>query len=267
MKFRFSTGEMAKHFNISKQTLIYYDRIGVFCPNATNEDTGYRYYTIEQCEELDVILSLKNIGMSLKEIRAYLALDSTADRVALLESQEERVREQIRKVTRAHSRIASMVDAYRKRLSIVPFEMGVKHLSARTVFSEPVKAPHDQYQLEIAIKRLLEKTRDRSDAGIHEFFGVIDEDAAGTGRFLKVGQYVESNGNDSVSAGEYAYIIHKGAYGDAGQSRKKLTAYVEERGLLPAGPFVESMLLDYLAVSSEDEYLVEIQVPVRREHG
>lgn len=41
-------GEMAKMHDISKQTLIYYDTIGLFKPSEKDNETGYRYYRIEQ---------------------------------------------------------------------------------------------------------------------------------------------------------------------------------------------------------------------------
>ena len=49
----FTVGEMAKLSNISKQTLIFYDRKGVFSPNYVDPDNGYRYYSADQLELLD----------------------------------------------------------------------------------------------------------------------------------------------------------------------------------------------------------------------
>ena len=42
MKNLFSIGEVSKYQNISKQTLIYYDKIGLFCPAWVDPDNGYR---------------------------------------------------------------------------------------------------------------------------------------------------------------------------------------------------------------------------------
>ena len=43
----FTIGEFASLFGISKQTLFYYERSGIFAP-ALIEDNGYRYYSFEQ---------------------------------------------------------------------------------------------------------------------------------------------------------------------------------------------------------------------------
>ena len=39
----FTTGEFAGICNVNKQTLFYYDREGIFCPEVIAEN-GYRYY-------------------------------------------------------------------------------------------------------------------------------------------------------------------------------------------------------------------------------
>ena len=74
MKLRFTTGELARLHGVSKQTLIFYDKAGVFCPREKDPHNGYRYYTEDQLELLDHILMLKDMGMSLQDIRAFLTL-------------------------------------------------------------------------------------------------------------------------------------------------------------------------------------------------
>lgn len=54
-----------------KQTLFHYDEIGLLEPEYKNEN-GYRYYTIQQAEAYSVIDMLKEIGMSLAEIKDFL---------------------------------------------------------------------------------------------------------------------------------------------------------------------------------------------------
>lgn len=67
----FTIGELADMFGISKQTLQYYDRIGLLSPEFISEN-GYRHYSIHQYLELDVITRLRKLHMSIPHIRAYL---------------------------------------------------------------------------------------------------------------------------------------------------------------------------------------------------
>ena len=98
----YSVGEMASLFGLTRQTLIYYDKIGLFCPAAVNED-GYRLYLPTQIPTLRMICLLKDLGLELKEIgeitdsRNMTALmdylvqrrDDLGRRVSKLESQRD----------------------------------------------------------------------------------------------------------------------------------------------------------------------------------
>ncbi len=72
MKDMFSIGELASYQNISKQTLIYYDKIGLFKPAYVDPDNKYRYYTVKQVDYLDTILIMKEMGFTLNEIQEHM---------------------------------------------------------------------------------------------------------------------------------------------------------------------------------------------------
>ena len=44
MENLFSIGEVARYQKISKQTLIFYDKIGLFRPDYIDPNNGYRYH-------------------------------------------------------------------------------------------------------------------------------------------------------------------------------------------------------------------------------
>ena len=67
----FSISQMAQMHGITRQTLIYYDKIGLFCP-ARTDGSGARFYTAEQMPVLREICMLKRLDVPLKEIRQAL---------------------------------------------------------------------------------------------------------------------------------------------------------------------------------------------------
>lgn len=67
----FTPAELAKLTGISKQLLLYYDKNDIFSPNYVGEN-GYRYYLLSQYFTLQIIVSLRKLGLSLKEIKTYL---------------------------------------------------------------------------------------------------------------------------------------------------------------------------------------------------
>lgn len=74
----FTTGEFAKICSVSKQTLIYYDRVGIFSPDITGSN-GYRYYSYTQIETFTVIAMLRDLGVHIREISHGLPFSRGSD--------------------------------------------------------------------------------------------------------------------------------------------------------------------------------------------
>lgn len=51
----FSIGEVSKIKDITIKTLRYYHKIGILTPKVIDENTGYRYYSIDQFIYIDII--------------------------------------------------------------------------------------------------------------------------------------------------------------------------------------------------------------------
>jgi DNA-binding transcriptional MerR regulator len=69
----FLTGEFSRIAQVSKRLLRYYDRIGLFQPAHVDPQTGYRYYSARQLPQLNRILALKELGLSLDQIGRMVA--------------------------------------------------------------------------------------------------------------------------------------------------------------------------------------------------
>ena len=91
----FTTGEFAKLWGVKKQTLFHYDEIGIFKPVKKN-DKGYRYYNYQQFEVFGVISILKEMGMSLSEIKDYLDHRSPSRLIHLFHHQISKVDDKIK---------------------------------------------------------------------------------------------------------------------------------------------------------------------------
>lgn len=72
MKRQWKVGDLAKLTGITVRTLRFYDQIGLFSPSAQTE-SGHRLYSETDLSRLHQILSLKELGLSLEEIKSALA--------------------------------------------------------------------------------------------------------------------------------------------------------------------------------------------------
>lgn len=69
----FKIGEFSELTNISPRMLRHYDKLNLLKPVISHKENGYRYYKPEQINQANQILSLKNIGVPLKDIKVLLA--------------------------------------------------------------------------------------------------------------------------------------------------------------------------------------------------
>jgi DNA-binding transcriptional MerR regulator len=80
MKQSWKIGELAQLAGLTVRTLQYYDQIGLFSPSG-HSDSRRRLYTESDITQLQQILSLKELGLSLDEIISVLA----GDRISLFD--------------------------------------------------------------------------------------------------------------------------------------------------------------------------------------
>jgi DNA-binding transcriptional MerR regulator len=67
----YHTGQFADKASVTLRTLRYYDQVGLLSPSQYTE-AGHRLYTDEDLVNLQQILALKFLGLSLEEIKVYL---------------------------------------------------------------------------------------------------------------------------------------------------------------------------------------------------
>lgn len=126
-----SIGQMAKLNRISEQTLRLYDKMNLLVPKIINPDNGYRYYTINQSAQLDLIKFYQHIGFSLKDIGTKL-MTSDSD---LLHTQLSRccqnIDKEIEDLQESRQTVSRIIDKYHYFESLPKAEtVFIEHLPA-----------------------------------------------------------------------------------------------------------------------------------------
>lgn len=93
------TAEFAKMCHTTKDTLIFYDRIGVFKP-AFVDSKKYRYYEARQAVQFAFLSHLRDIGFSLEEIKEFVRRPNEEKFIKRLEERSQAFREEIQKAKR-----------------------------------------------------------------------------------------------------------------------------------------------------------------------
>ena len=82
----YKIGELSRLCRIPVKTLRYYDSEGLLVPDEIDRFTGYRYYSAARLADCNRIISLKELGFSLEEIKKHMHASSDADILELVET-------------------------------------------------------------------------------------------------------------------------------------------------------------------------------------
>ncbi len=88
-------GDLARMTGLTVRTLRFYDQIGLFSPSGQT-DSGHRLYDESDLSRLHQILTLKELGLSLEEIKETLSAKQISP-LEMVTLQKQRIKEQIRR--------------------------------------------------------------------------------------------------------------------------------------------------------------------------
>ncbi|WP_282805226.1 MerR family transcriptional regulator [Lactobacillus isalae] len=105
MQEKYSIGEVAAMLEVSTRTLRFYDEKGLVKP-AYTEENGYRFYEKEQIRQIELILFLKDLGFSLKQIKMLIQDQRGKQSLELLLKQQyQENKQKIKKLTAKQKQI------------------------------------------------------------------------------------------------------------------------------------------------------------------
>ena len=104
-------GELAKRTGISVRTLHYYEEIGLLEP-LRQMSSGHRVYGVAELARLQQILSLRQVGLSLEEIRDFMNRDDFSP-LEVIELHLGRLRGEIDMARRLAGRLESIAERLR----------------------------------------------------------------------------------------------------------------------------------------------------------
>lgn len=74
-------GEIADFFGVSRKAMRLYEKKGIIKPVEIDATNGYRYYSVEQVQQLNALLEFKALGFSLDEIKTVIGGKTTKEQL------------------------------------------------------------------------------------------------------------------------------------------------------------------------------------------
>lgn len=259
----YTTGEFAKLTGVKKQTLLWYDKIGLFTPQVI-KDNGYRYYSLSQFDLFMVIRSLSTIGLSLDEIKTVIE-HRTSDEIDVF------VKKQINKIDQQMLELAELkksLDQWSNRIEMIPnldvdkiqvvirdteellISQNFRDLTVKERSLEIVKLANYRYESKEfgdCIGGIVSRQNfDNRQTEYDYYFTVTDRHV----------------GNFSKPAGPYLVAYHRGNYTETYFAYERMQRFADENGLVLGDKVFEKSQVDETLASNENEWITEIEMQV-----
>lgn len=263
----FNISDFARISGVSRQTLIYYDRIGLFSP-AYVADNKYRMYSHKQVDNIGIITILSDLGVPLKKIKEILTDISVETTERTLNYQMNAIGEKINKLT-------VLKDMIEIRLNQI--EEGRAH-SDETSFS--IEEIVEDVPIRIG-EKIDCKQEDIDDDVVIAFFDYVEKCrlpliftfgyAKNSKEIMKNNNVVshmwfrlknKDYANSSIPRGKYLVGYARGDYGNTNYIYTDLVKYVEDNALETIGDVYEEYLIDELSEKNPDNFLMRVCVKI-----
>lgn len=108
--------EASKRYDISADTLRYYERVGLM-PHVARTESGIRDYSEEDCARIQFIKCMRSAGMPIEPLIKYMSLyeegdETIPERIALLKEQRGNMQERIAEMQAGVDRLEYKIAHY-----------------------------------------------------------------------------------------------------------------------------------------------------------
>lgn len=267
----FTTGEFAKICKVNKQTLIYYDQIGLLSP-IMKDNKDYRYYSIAQYEFFSVIELLKAVGMSLKDIQKYMAEKSPENFLDLMYQQKEIVAKKRRELEMIESIIDVKIDLTKAALNLDFDSITIEHLPEATLYLSKNIEDSTEEQFTHAVSDFIDELdRSQLDTG-YPIGGMTRREQVLAGNYdnysyLYIEQPHPREGHPYFRAIEGDFIVgyHIGTSATLGESYERLFKVMREKGFELGKYVYEEYIYDAVIKNREEDYVTKIMIEIKKD--
>jgi DNA-binding transcriptional MerR regulator len=263
----FTVSGFAKFARTTKNTLIHYAEIGLLSPVLRNEENGYRYYSIGQLADLNMIRTLQALGMPLAEIKTLKdrRTPELAEEVftQLLDTIGEKIAEWVRAqkllfTLRKAIHAAKNVDENAITIQFLPpeaivlgdlndYSRGKNDYSALVCFYDAISQKFPDLDLNYPV------------------WAVFSEERIKRGDWVWPDRYYFYNpeGHDRRPAALYATGYTRCGYGQSDALYKRMLDFIDKNGFEICGNAYEEYPLNEVCVADDTNYLMRVMIAVR----
>ncbi|MGN1162360.1 MAG: MerR family transcriptional regulator [Christensenellales bacterium] len=261
-------GEFSKLAKSTVKTLRYYDEVNLLKPVFV-DDNGYRYYEIEQLNDLVMIVELRKLDLPIVEINKIIKSNQKEkvleNHLQFLLQEYTKKQQQISLIKKyiAKAKKGEFMQRYEAKEIVVPknivyYKHGIID-SMQNIFDFVLSAGAEvkQHNPNLQCKdycyiTYTAKEYKEKDVELEYVEAVKD--------FGKESESIKFRRDPEIKA---ISVEHRGSYANLSQAYAYALNYVKEKGFEIAGPIREVYIHGCWDEQDENNYLTEIQIPIK----
>lgn len=269
MKEYYRIGEISEIYGIGKDSLMYYEKLGIIRPNRG--ENGYRLYSIKDVWKLNLIKELRNFDISMKRIKEYLEDRSIETTKQILQEEMKLIDEKIQELTNNKDNIIRRLKSIDDITSDIELnKIQVNHIKLRKALKLNADISNEG-EAECIVKRLQKQYEDKIYILGNGNIGVVyDEDKLniiGDMKYKAAFCLVDCddvNYNMILDEGDYVNIVYKGTFDEDMEHIQNMMKYIEENKYKVVGNMMKICKINIHETAIKEEHITEIQIPVRK---
>lgn len=275
-------GDLARQYNISKRTLRLYHEMGLLEPHYVDEETGYRYYSPAQLPRLEMIIQMKNSGLSLQKIKQLMGMKDISLVEAMLSVQIEELDRKIAESKAYRDALYKQLDSCRNiRNPPLLNTVYVEYIPSRQALVydiEPydLRGSYDRSPWREALERVhSDLVRRGIPAALsRQVGGIVSQNELMAGRFTCDGCFILLKDQSeyglpltTLRSGLYAcHCLKMAAMDNSSESQgiQHLLDYIGEHGYQITGSYLAQVIAEASVFNYNDSnILLKQQIPIR----
>ncbi|KAJ50095.1 DNA-binding transcriptional MerR regulator [Clostridium tetanomorphum] len=267
MKDYYKIGEISKIYNICRDSLMYYEKLGILKP--IRDTNGYRLYTMNDIWKLNLIKELRTFDFSMEKINDYI--DNRT-----VKATKEMLNEEICLINNKIEELNMLKNNVLKRIqNINSVETTTVLNTVKVIYIDERKAlklngdiSRDE-EVDYLIKKLQKNYEDKFYLlGNTKVGAIYNLDSLNNGVYNKYKSVFclldnsESNYNLLLQGAHYVCISYRGSYSSNKQYIDKLFSFINNNNYKIISEPIEIYKIDVHETSLQEEFITEIQIPI-----
>ena len=272
MKDYYKIGEISKIYGIGRDSLMYYEDIGILKP--FRDKNGYRMYKLSDIWRLNLIKELRSLNFPMKKIKEYLDDRNIESTKEILNKEIILIDEKIEELLSYKQNIMKRLDTINDELrNLKLYEIDLVYINKRKALELNANITKDE-EFDFLIQKLQKDYENRftilGNNNIGSSF-CLDKIKQGIyNEFKSVFCFLEDEEeiyNIIFNEGYYLTLTYKRKYKNNKHYINKMFKYIEEKGYKIISDPIEIYKIDIHETEDINEFITEIQIPVDINHN